>query len=69
MSQFGEGLLRTALQFNPMTAPMELLRWSLWGSTTIDPASIVISLATTFVVLFCGIVLFNKVERTFMDTV
>ena len=69
MSQFGEGLLRTALQFNPMTAPMELLRWSLWGSTTIDPVSIVISLATTFVVLFCGIVLFNKVERTFMDTV
>lgn len=69
MSQFGAGALNTALQLNPMTAPMELLRWCLWGTAQVDAASVLYSCAVAAIVLFFGIVLFNKVERTFMDTV
>ena len=69
MSQFGTGVLNTALQLNPMTAPMELLRWCLWGTAQVGVESILYSCAVAAIVLFCGIVLFNKVERTFMDTV
>lgn len=63
------GWIRTVLLINPVTAPVELLRYALLGSGTVSPVFLAISLAVTVLVLFLGFVIFNRVERTFMDTV
>lgn len=64
-----EGTLRILVLLNPATMPMELYRWALLGVGTPVAWSIVLSLCVTAFVAFCGLVLFNKVERNFMDTV
>lgn len=69
MSQLGEGLARTALLLNPVTTPIELFRYAVLGVGTIEPAFLAISWAVTAAVTVVGIIIFNKVERTFMDTV
>ena len=63
------GMLRKILMLNPATMPIELFRYALLGTATIDPGSMVLSMVLTIFVLFLGIVIFNKIERTFMDTV
>ena len=64
-----EGALRTIMLINPVTQPMELIRFAMLGQGTIDPLWYPISVAVTVIVLLIGIMIFNKVERTFMDTV
>jgi lipopolysaccharide transport system permease protein len=54
---------------NPVTMPMEVYRYALLGQGTISALYLLISVLFTFVVLIFGIMVFNKVERTFMDTV
>jgi len=63
------GWLKTLLLFNPVSAPMELFRYILFGSGSLHPLSLVWSLFVTAAVVFAGIIIFNKVERTFIDTV
>lgn len=69
MSQVGDGMMRNALLFNPVTAPIEVFRYAVLGKGIISPQYLVWSWAFTIIVILLGIVLFNKVERTFMDTV
>lgn len=69
MTQFSQGALRTAITLNPMTAPMEAMRWCLWGSPAPAPLELAYSVLVASVILLFGIMIFNKVERTFMDTV
>lgn len=69
LSQAGNGGLRTALLFNPVTAPIEVFRYAFLGSGSLEPIFLVWSWLFTIVVLVFGIMVFNKVERTFMDTV
>ncbi len=69
MSQLGDGIVKTILMVNPVTAPIEVLRYALLGHGTIIPLYLVISWLVTILVLFVGIMIFNKVEKTFMDTV
>ena len=69
LSQIPEGLLRTLVLYNPVTAPVEWLRYVLFGAGTVDPLAIAVSLVVTFVCATAGILLFNRVERTFVDTV
>ncbi len=59
----------TIMMLNPVTPALELMRygwlgagstpWNYWG----------ISWIVTFVVVFVGIIIFNKIEKNFMDTV
>ena len=63
------GWLRTLLMINPVTMPIEIFRYAFLGVGTIDLRFAAWSVLVTFVVMFLGIVVFNKVERTFMDTV
>ncbi len=63
------GAMKTILQINPVTPPIEALRWALLGKGTIDPLMYGISVGITILVLIFGIMIFNKVERTFTDTV
>ena len=69
LSQLGTGRLRKIMMLNPVTMPVEILRYAVLGKGTIEPTYLGISLAFTFVVVVFGIIVFNKVERTFMDTV
>lgn len=69
LSQLSDGLLKTVILINPVTTPMELMRYAILGTGTIMPAYIGLSIVVTLVVLFAGVMLFNKVEKTFMDTV
>jgi lipopolysaccharide transport system permease protein len=69
MEQFSDGLLKRILMLNPMTVPLEGVRWCMWGSPAPSLGSVTLSCATALVVITLGIMLFNKVERTFMDTV
>lgn len=54
---------------NPIAPIVELFRYAFLGSGTIDITMLGISFLVISGILFIGIVLFNKVERTFMDTV
>jgi lipopolysaccharide transport system permease protein len=54
---------------NPMSAIVETFRYAFLGAGTFDGLSLLYSASATAVILFFGIVLFNRVERTFMDTV
>ena len=69
LSQLGDGLMKTILLINPVTAPIEVLRYAVLGQGTIMPGYLVLSWAVTIVVVILGIMIFNKVEKTFMDTV
>lgn len=69
LSQLKEGWMRTVVMVNPVTMPIELYRFALLGVGTIDWLYYSISIVFTIVVAIFGIMVFNKVERTFMDTV
>ena len=69
LSQLGEGTLKKLMMINPVTSPMEILRYAILGKGTIVPLYVAISWAMTFVVVIVGIMIFNRVEKTFMDIV
>ena len=54
---------------NPMTPIVEGFRAAWLGAGTVSIGAVLYSAAVTVVVLLAGLVLFNRVERTFMDTV
>lgn len=61
--------LNCILLFNPVTMPVEIFRYALLGVGRFNLISLLASVLFTFAVAFFGIMLFNKVERNFMDTV
>ena len=69
LSQLKDGWMKTVVMINPTTMPLELYRYALLGVGTINWLYYAISIAFTFVVIVLGIMIFNKVERNFMDTV
>ena len=54
---------------NPVTPIVNLFRYAYLGIGQVDWMYYGISWATTLTLLFAGIVLFSRVEKTFMDTV
>lgn len=68
-SQVDNTMLKTLIMINPVTMPVEIFRYALLGVGTVEPIYIAISWGITLVVLLFGISLFNRVEKTFMDTV
>lgn len=54
---------------NPVTPIVNIFRYAYLGIGSVDWGYYLISWGVTVVVLFAGIVLFNRVEKTFMDTV
>ena len=69
LSEISEGLLKTIITINPMTMPVELFRYAVLGHGTILPQYLVLSWIVTIVVAMFGIMIFNRVEKTFMDTI
>jgi lipopolysaccharide transport system permease protein len=60
---------RAFMLINPMTAVIETFRYSFLGSGTFESIWLGYSFCFSIVILFLGILVFNKVEKTFMDTV
>lgn len=69
LSQLGNGTMKTILMINPVTAPVEVFRYAVLGQGTIMPGYLALSWAITIFVAVFGVMIFNKVEKTFMDTV
>lgn len=69
LSEADNGFLKTVLMINPVTAPVEVFRYAVLGQGTIVPVYLIWSAAFTAIITVFGIMLFNKVEKTFMDTV
>ncbi len=69
LSTVTEGWMRTALMCNPVTSAVELLRYAILGTGVVNWGFYALSWAVTGLVAVLGIMIFNKVERNFMDTV
>lgn len=69
LSELEQGMLRSLILLNPVTPLVELYRYCLLGVGTLLPAQLAGSVVITLLVLLVGIAVFNRVERTFMDTV
>jgi lipopolysaccharide transport system permease protein len=54
---------------NPMTAIIETFRYAFLGSGAIQPWMSGVSIGMTILILALGIVMFSRIEKTFMDTI
>ena len=60
---------RWVVAINPMTSVVESFRLMLLGTGTVEPLYVICSATFTVVILIIGLLLFGKVEKTFVDTV
>jgi len=60
---------RIILKLNPITPIIEGFRYSLFGQGAMMWHDLIYSALFTIVLVLAGVVLFNKTERNFMDTV
>lgn len=63
------GRKRLFFLFNPLTSLFEAFKYGFFGKGTFSIQWLLYSIAFTVVALFAGIILFNKVEKRFIDTV
>jgi len=54
---------------NPMTAIVETFRYGFLGSGTLNITTLIYSGVVSVLILAIGTIIFNRVEKTFMDTV
>lgn len=69
ISSVGEGLMKTIFMINPVTPAVELLRYAVLGQGTVHWGFYGLSCGLTVVLFLLGVMTFNRVEKTFMDTV
>ncbi|MBP5158389.1 MAG: ABC transporter permease [Treponema sp.] len=60
---------RLFFMINPMSAPVEAFRIWFYGAGNVTPSMYAVSIAATCVILFVGLVLFTRGERTFVDVI
>ena len=63
-----EPLYRAVLWANPMSVAVELNRYIFTGASSICAGAVLQGLLVTALMLFSGIVIFNRVQRNFVDT-
>lgn len=54
---------------NPLTGIFECFKYAFIGTGSFEPSMLIYSTISTFVILLIGTLIFNKVEKSFMDTV
>lgn len=57
------------LMLNPVVPVIEAFRYSFTGRGTFSISNLALSAAVSIIILLIGMIIFNKVEKTFMDTV
>jgi homopolymeric O-antigen transport system permease protein len=60
---------RWLLLINPLTPVVEMFRLGFLGTSAVEPVFLLYSLVFTIITLLIGVLAFNHVENTFMDTV
>ncbi|MFZ1729591.1 MAG: ABC transporter permease [Bacteroidota bacterium] len=60
---------RLLIMLNPMTAIVESFRTAFLGTGVFEPMHLLYSCGMTIIILIIGVLMFTRVERTFMDTV
>ncbi|NHM06417.1 ABC transporter permease [Flavobacterium sp. CYK-4] len=60
---------KAIIALNPMTGIIEAFRFAFLGRGEFTPWSIGYSIIVTVIVLFFGIIIFNKTEKNFVDTI
>ncbi len=63
------GRIRTALELNPLTPIFEAFKYGCLGCGTLSWGGLLYSTVFMLVMLFISLIVFNRVERKFMDTV
>ena len=58
-----------AVWANPMSVPTEMFRYCFFGHGTLGTAEIIISVAITVLLTATGLIAFQKIERTVVDSV
>jgi lipopolysaccharide transport system permease protein len=61
--------VRTIINYNPMTPIIEGMRLSLLGTGHMTVQSFLFAFISSLLILGFGIIIFNKVEKTFIDSV
>lgn len=61
--------LRLLVLLNPLTPVIEAFRFAYLGSGTVSAGLLLYSAVFTLVIVLTGLIIFNRVERNFMDTV
>ena len=67
-SMIPEGF-RWWISLNPMASVIELNRYAFLGQGTLYPEAIAANIIIMLVILFTGILQYNRVQRTFIDTI
>ena len=57
------------VEYNPMTAIIEAFRYGFLGQGTFTMLSLAVTTIITVAIMLLGLVIFNRVERNFVDTV
>jgi lipopolysaccharide transport system permease protein len=61
--------IRGIYLLNPVTPIITTFRWALFGSGYFSLTYYLISWGMTLLIFFIGLILFSRIERTFMDTI
>lgn len=64
-----KGIFRTIAFYNPLTGIFECFKYAWLGVGDFNAPMLIISTILIFIILAIGTVIFNKVEKGFMDTV
>lgn len=57
------------VKYNPLTFVIETVRYMLLNTGIFDMSMFVYTLIVTFIILLVGIIVFNKTEKRFIDTI
>lgn len=60
---------RWLMEMNPMSAVVEVFRYSFLGEGTISLQHILLTIVITLIIFVVGVFVFNRAEKTAMDTV
>lgn len=63
------GILKTIILINPMSSIVQNYKYALLGAGSFEWEYWLVSIGMTVVIFMAGVLLFNRVEGTFMDTV
>ena len=63
------GKLKTVAILNPMTSIIETFKYSFVGNGSFSWAYLTYTSVITIFILFAGILIFNKTEQNFMDSI
>ncbi|NQY66875.1 MAG: ABC transporter permease [Flavobacteriales bacterium] len=69
ISEIKNPTILMVIKANPMTSIIETFKHAFLGTGSLDLFGLLYSAAFAIVVLFIGIIVFNKVEKSFIDTV